>query len=151
MKFHVFEVKEPKFPVSFSSAKDVFDTMSGFSKSDREMFMILFLNTKNKMIDYVTHTIGTVDSSSVYPRDVLKSALYFNAAALIFCHNHPSGDPEPSTNDKMITKTMVMICELAGIPVLDHVILGKDVFYSFADAGLIDDYKRQGQQILNRL
>jgi len=93
MKFQVFVVVEPRFPVNFSKSKDVYDTMKTYKKSDREIFFILFLNSKNSMLDYVIHTIGTVDSSAVYPREVIRSALINNASSIIVCHNHPSGDP----------------------------------------------------------
>lgn len=143
MKFQVFEVVEPKFPVRFHSAGDVYDTMRAYEKSDREMFFVLFLNIKNMMIDYVVHSIGTVDTSAVYPRDVIRSAIVNNASAIIICHNHPSGDPEPSGCDKEITRILVLACQIVGISVLDHVVIGKDNYFSFADKGLLEDYRSE--------
>ena len=151
MKFQVFEVVEPRFPVNFSKSKDVYDTMKTYKKSDREIFFILFLNSKNSMLDYVIHTIGTVDSSAVYPREVIRSALINNASSIIVCHNHPSGDPRPSEADKEITRILVNACEIVGIPVLDHVIIGKEGHYSFADDGLIESYIVQAKETLGQV
>ena len=150
MKLDVFEVVEPKFPAAFHQSKDVYDQMQTFSKSDREMLFIIFLNTKNRMLDYVVHTIGTVDSSALYPRDVIRSAIVHNSTAIIICHNHPSGDPEPSECDRNITGILVTACQVVGIRVLDHVIIGSGNYFSFADAGLIEDYKCNADGILRQ-
>lgn len=150
MKLDVFEVVEPKFPAAFYQSKDVYDQMQTFSKSDREMLFIIFLNTKNRMLDYVVHTIGTVDSSALYPRDVIRSAIVHNSTAIIICHNHPSGDPEPSECDRNITGILVTACQVVGIRVLDHVIIGSGNYFSFADAGLIEDYKCNADGILRQ-
>jgi len=150
MKLEVFEVVEPKFPAAFHQSKDVYDQMQTLSKSDREMLFIIFLNTKNRMLDYVVHTIGTIDSSALYPRDVIRSAIVHNSTAIIICHNHPSGDPEPSECDRNITGILVTACQVVGIRVLDHVIIGSGNYFSFADAGLIEDYKCNADSILRQ-
>ncbi|MFH1974427.1 MAG: DNA repair protein RadC [Pseudomonadota bacterium] len=150
MKFQVFETSEPKFPDVYSTSNEVYESMKHYQKAGREMFFILFLNTKNRMIDYCTHTIGSIDSSAVYPREVIKAALLNDAASVIFCHNHPSGDPAPSENDKEITKHLVIACEIVGIKVLDHIILGRDNYFSFADCGSIGEYQRQSKYVMNQ-
>jgi len=76
---------------------------------------------------------GSLDSSPVHPREVYKSALLASAASVIFVHSHPSGDPEPSISDREITRQLKEAGELLGIEVLDHVIIGQDEYYSFAD------------------
>jgi DNA repair protein RadC len=81
-----------------------------------------------------------VDSSAVYPREIIKGALILGATAIICFHNHPSGDPEPSISDKEITKEIVFACKVMQIRFLDHVIMGSNCYYSFADKGLIEDY-----------
>ncbi len=151
MKFDVFEVPEPRFPATFHQSKDVYETMKAFSKSDREMFFILFLNTKNRMLDYVVHTIGTIDSCAVYARDVLRSAIMRNASSIIICHNHPSGDPEPSAGDKEITRALIAAFEIVEIRILDHVVIGNGRFFSFAEAGLMESYKVEAGDVLRRL
>ena len=110
-------------------------------KADREAFVVLFLNPKNQLIGAELHAIGDVDSSAVYPRQVMKSALLHNASALIFGHNHPSGNPEPSTCDREVTRDLVFAARVLQIKVLDHIICGPaPEIFSFADQGLIDDY-----------
>jgi len=83
---------------------------------------------------------GTLDSSSIYLREVMKSAIKKNAANLIFVHNHPSGSPEPSGSDEDVTKDLVFAGNLMQIKVLDHIIIGDNKYYSFADEGVIEEY-----------
>lgn len=83
--------------------------------------------------------MGSLDASVVHPREVFKAAIVANAAALICAHNHPSGDPEPSREDRAITERLRQAGTLLGIPVLDHIVLGDGTthYFSFADAGLL--------------
>jgi len=78
--------------------------------------------------------------SSVYPREIIKSAIKHNAVSLIFVHNHPSGSPEPSASDKEITKELIAASNTMQIKVLDHIIIGDNRYFSFADEGLIEEY-----------
>lgn len=103
----------------------------------REIFACIFLDTKNHIIQYQEVFFGTVDCAAVYPREVLKLALRFNASAVIFAHNHPSGSAEPSYSDKEITHTLTQALELVDIKVLDHVIVGDLDEVSFAEKGLM--------------
>ena len=110
-------------------------------RADRECFVILHIDPKNQLLAAELHSIGDVDAAAIYPRQVMKSALLHNASALIFGHNHPSGDPEPSLCDREITRALVLAARVLGIKVLDHVIIGpRSESFSFADQGLIDDY-----------
>ena len=106
--------------------------------SDREKFIVLHLNTKNEVISYEVVSVGTLNSSLVHPREVFKAAILNNAASIILCHNHPSGDPDPSKDDIALTKRFVDSGKLLGIEVLDHVIIGANNDYSLkeADSGL---------------
>jgi len=107
----------------------------------RECFVVVYLNPKNEVIKHEVSSVGTADSSAVYPREILRNALLTDATALIFFHNHPSGDPEPSLCDREITKELVFASKLMGLKVLDHIIIGRDGrYFSFADQGLIADY-----------
>ncbi|MGE0792581.1 MAG: DNA repair protein RadC [Candidatus Woesearchaeota archaeon] len=114
------------------SAKDVFNYCSPkLSNLDKEHFMILHLNTKNKVIRDEIISIGTLNSSLIHPREVFKSAIKDSSNSIILVHNHPSGDIEPSDEDKEVTKILTQAGELLNIKVLDHVIIGKKDYYSF--------------------
>jgi DNA repair protein RadC len=110
---------------------------------DRETFGVVYLDAQNQPTAIETLFEGTLTSSAVYPREVLKSALKHNAASLIFAHNHPSGCVEPSTNDRDITRELVLAASLMDVRVLDHIVVGADSHYSFADHGLIREYGKQ--------
>jgi DNA repair protein RadC len=128
-------------PVCHSS-KEVFDYLyHSLRDARREKFKVLFMDAKNRIIEEKTISEGTVDSSAVYPREVIKSALKFDASSLIFVHNHPSGDPTPSESDRDITKELVFAVQVMQVKVLDHIIIGNICFFSFADEGLIEDYE----------
>ena len=106
---------------------------------DREHFVILLLNQKNRVTGVNTVSIGSLSSSIVHPREVYKSAILSNAASIICGHNHPSTDCQPSREDRAITTRLVEAGKLLGISVLDHVIIGGDGrYFSFADEGLLD-------------
>ncbi|EMC3685664.1 DNA repair protein RadC [Vibrio cholerae] len=101
---------------------------------EHEIFAVLFLDNQHRLIEFKELFRGTVDAASVYPREVLKEALNVNAAAVIFAHNHPSGDPEPSQADRRITQRLKDALSLVDIRVLDHVVVGKSSV-SFAERG----------------
>lgn len=125
-----------------NSSQEVFDYLyHTMRESTREKFKVLFLDAKNRIIEEKTVFEGTVDSSIVYPREIIRAALRFNAISLIFVHNHPSGDPEPSQCDRDITKDLVFSAGVMQIKVLDHIIIGNNRYFSFADEGLIEDYE----------
>jgi DNA repair protein RadC len=102
-----------------------------------EVFACLFLDNQHRVIEFEELFRGTIDSASVYPREVAKRALHHNAAAVIFSHNHPSGICEPSTSDKHITDKLKQALNLFDIRVLDHFIVGDGSPYSFAEHGLL--------------
>ncbi len=97
----------------------------------REQFRILLLNIKNKLIKEVLISMGSLSSSIVHPREVLKPAIQASASALIFIHNHPSGDPQPSMDDIEITRRLVKSCAIMGIEALDHIIVADSGYFSF--------------------
>jgi DNA repair protein RadC len=102
-----------------------------------EVFACLFLDNQHRVIKLEELFRGTIDGASVYPREVVKQALYHNAAAVIFAHNHPSGITEPSQADKQITDKLKQALTLIDIRVLDHFIIGDGDPYSFAEHGLL--------------
>jgi DNA repair protein RadC len=123
------------------SSKEVFDYLyHALRDLKKEKFKVLFMDTKNQILEEKTIFEGTVDSSAVYPREIMKEALKCDASSLIFIHNHPSGDPEPSASDREITKELVFAAGIMHLKVLDHLIIGNNRYFSFADEGLIEDY-----------
>ena len=103
----------------------------------KEHFFILCLDTRNRVNNINQVSIGNLDSSIVHPREVFKDAISSYAASVIFVHNHPSGDLEPSAEDIQLTRRLVEAGELLGIPVLDHIITGKNGFTSLKSRNLI--------------
>lgn len=104
---------------------------------EREEFMVLYLNQQNQLIAHETLFAGSISSTEVHPREVVKRALYFNAAAVLFAHNHPSGDTTPSQADKAVTQRLVQALQLVDIRVPDHLIVGGTQILSFAEHGLL--------------
>ncbi|MBE5395387.1 JAB domain-containing protein [Brevibacillus borstelensis] len=98
-------------------------------ETDREQFLLLCLNAKNEPTAIHTVSVGSLDASIVHPRDVYKTAILANSAAVIVAHNHPSGDPTPSNQDLEVTKRLQEAGELLGIAVLDHIIVGTEGAY----------------------
>jgi DNA repair protein RadC len=100
---------------------------------------VLLLNQKNRVVGVNTVSIGSLTASVVHPREVFKPAILSNAAAIILAHNHPSGQPQPSQEDRVLTVRLVAAGKLLGISVLDHVIIGDgtSAYFSFADEGLL--------------
>lgn len=107
---------------------------------DQEVFKIILLNGQNRILKILEVTRGSLTSARVYPREVVKIALRYSAAALVLIHNHPSGVAKPSPEDRKLTRDLVFVCLLLGMKVHDHIIIGDNDKYSFADAGLIDQY-----------
>lgn len=104
---------------------------------EAEVFAILFLDNQHRLIEYREMFFGTIDSASVYPREVVKAALYNNAAACILSHNHPSGVAEPSQADIALTRRLKEALALVDIRVLDHLVVGQRDIVSFAERGLL--------------
>ncbi|MDG2916025.1 DNA repair protein RadC [Bisgaard Taxon 10/6] len=100
---------------------------------EREVFCVLFLDNQHRLIKKEEMFQGTINAASIYPREIIKTALYCNAAALILAHNHPSGRAEPSAADERITKQIQAAAELMEIRILDHFIIGKGCYFSFAE------------------
>ena len=131
-----------KDPVN--NSKELFDYLYHSIRDKRqESFNVVFLDAKNKVITTEMLFKGTLTASSVYPREVVQAALNHNAAALIFAHNHPSGDPTPSTEDVSITRRLIFACRVMGITVHEHIVIGDTRFFSFADQGYIADMNRE--------
>jgi len=114
--------------------------MTYFKECEREEFKVLLLNKKNEVIKHLDIATGSTDAAVVLPREVFRQAVREATPSIIVCHNHPSGDPEPSRADHMITQRLQESGELLGIRLLDHVVFGDGRFVSFKDRGLLDDH-----------
>ena len=134
---HAIEQKMQR-GASFSSPAAVKEylraKLAGF---EHEVFAVLFLDTQHRLIEYAEMFRGTIDSASVYPRELVKEALRLNAAAVIVSHNHPSGNSEPSAADKAMTSQLRQALALVDIRTLDHVIVAGTRTTSFAERGLL--------------
>jgi len=104
---------------------------------EREVFLVLFLDNQHRLIKTEEMFLGTINAANVYPREIIKTALYCNAAAMILAHNHPSGIAQPSHADKSITQKIKSAAELMEIRLLDHFIIGKGCYFSFTEQGLL--------------
>ncbi|PJG83715.1 RadC family protein [Caviibacterium pharyngocola] len=104
---------------------------------EREVFVVLFLDNRHRLIKKEEMFLGTINSAAVYPREIIKTALCYNAAAVILAHNHPSGEAQPSQSDKLITDKIKQAAEIVEVRVLDHFIIGKGCYFSFCENGWI--------------
>ena len=107
------------------------------SAQGREEFAVLFLDSQHRLIEMQTLFRGTLNQTSVYPREVIKAALDVNAGAVVLAHNHPSGSPEPSRADEYLTQTLKSALQLVDVRVLDHMVVGGSFVVSFAERGLL--------------
>jgi len=116
-----------------STAKDVYEQMTDIKDASKEIFVAFHLNTKNQVIAREILAIGILDAGLIHPREVFRSAIINNVNSIILAHNHPSGDTEPSTEDKEITKNLKQAGELLDIKILDHVVVGTNGYTSLKE------------------
>jgi DNA repair protein RadC len=122
----------------FNSPENVYQYLCHTMRDlDHEIFKVIFLNAQNEIIEIKNISRGGLSQNHVSPREVIVHALKYKAARLIFAHNHPSGNPKPSRKDKKMTAEFLIICKLMEMRLLDHIIIGNNRYYSFADEGLI--------------
>ena len=126
----------------YQSSQEVFDylyySMRGLKN---EVFKVIHLNSQNQINEILDLVKGTPSNIYVSPREIVESAIRYSAVSMIFVHNHPSGDPTPSKNDKQLTRDLVFIAGLLQIKVLDHIIIGDNIHFSFHGEGLIEKYE----------
>ncbi len=133
-----FETKQ-----ALSSPQQVMETIhklwSEFPEYDkaRENCFIMYLNTKNKLLCVELHAQGTIDQAIVYPREIIRKALFCNATGVIVIHNHPSDICNPSNEDKMLTTRIKEACNIMDIKLLDHIIIAGKEYFSFQEENLI--------------
>lgn len=123
---------EQKEKVLLNSSKKIYEYFKNiFIEEYQECFYALYLDTKSKLISYKLLFKGTINSSCVHPREVFKNAFLESAYSIIVIHNHPSGDSTPSKEDIKVTETLMEIGKIMAIPVVDHIIIGNNQYYSF--------------------
>jgi DNA repair protein RadC len=131
-------------PYRFGSSQEVFDYLYHSMRDlKREVFKVLFLNSQNRILSVEDLFEGTLTTSTVYPREIIRRALEVHAAALVFAHNHPSGDPKPSRDDIRITRDLFWAGRIMGVRVLDHLIIGEGQYTSLADLGYMGRFQKE--------
>jgi len=132
-KIYLRETKLQK-QIYINSSKELFDYLRlDLQNEQEEVFKVVFLNTQNKFIKEEELFRGTIDKNYIYPREIVKKILNYNAKSVIFVHNHPSGIVKPSKADIEITKKMQITLETLDINVLDHIIIGGNDYFSFSE------------------
>lgn len=121
------------------SPRDCYELFKEFlGEVDREYFVVMCLDVKNQPTNISVVHIGSLNASIVHPREVLKTAILSNAASIICCHPHPSGDPTPSQEDIEVTNRLVEASLIVGVEMLDHIVLGDDSYVSMKESGYFE-------------
>jgi len=114
-----------------SEAREVYLTFKHLSEEEQELFLAISLDTKNRIIKAHLSSIGTLNKTIIHPRDIFREAIRDNADGIILIHNHPSGDCNPSKEDIEVTKKLIGVGKFLDIKILDHVIIGKEKWWSY--------------------
>ena len=130
------EVNDTNLP-TIATPKDAVAQLIELRQNKKEHFVVLYLNARRQLIHKETISVGTLNANLVHPREVFEPALKNSAAQVVVAHNHPSGDPDPSEDDRMITKKLADAGNMMGIEVMDHVIMGKSSYFSFKEQKLL--------------
>ncbi len=116
----------------------------------REVFKAIYLNARNEIVDESVIARGSLTSSAVYPREIMNLAYRSGAAAMVFAHNHPSGSTVASAEDRRVTRELVIAGETLQVSVVDHIIVGENGYFSFADEGIIESCKEEYRQFMGK-
>jgi DNA repair protein RadC len=143
MNVRVYESQEPIFKTPVDNPKKVYDSIKHYSTIDREIVIILSLNSACQVLDCAVVSVGGITHSDICPSTIFKPAVLAGASSIIIAHNHPAGRLDPSPCDCSITKTLLKAAQLLGLKLLDHMIITRTGFYSFADAGKMDEYEAE--------
>jgi len=136
--------EEKAFHGAVKSSADVVDFLMPLMRDlKKELFKILLLDKGNRIFEMVDIDLGTVDRVNPSVREILITALKYQSPAMIVAHNHPSGNVEPSESDKILTKDLLIAARAMELRIFDHVIIGENNYFSFADEGLIEDYEME--------
>jgi DNA repair protein RadC len=136
------EIDDFKRPVR--DQKEVLAYFRSISPYDKEAVFVLYLDARNRVIDYRQESSGTLTQSVIYPREIIKRVMDKAASSIILCHNHPSGSPNPSEMDKRVTKKLLFACRHMDCHLQDHIVIGAgEKYFSFYEQGLIENYNGQ--------
>jgi len=134
--------EEKRLPGPVRHSSDVANILMPLMRDlKKERFVLLLLDGRNAVSKMVDIDYGTVDRANPYIRDIIQMAIRNNAPSVIVAHNHPSGSTTPSENDKAFTRSLMMAAKATGINFFDHIIIGNDCYFSFADKGFIGEYE----------
>ena len=134
--------EEKAFQGVVKSSSDVVDSLMPLMRDlKKELFKILLLDKSNFISEVIDIDLGTVDGVNPSIRDVLMTALKYQAPSMILVHNHPSGNIEPSEADKILTKDLIIAARAMELRIFDHLVIGENDYFSFADEGLIEEYE----------
>ena len=139
-KCKLVKEREVEYEAEISCARDAEKLFRklGLNKEPEEVFWIACLNTKGKVIGMHEVSRGSLAICPVHPRDIFKRALLNNASSIILCHKHPSGDPDPSSEDKELTRRLIQAGKILGVKIVDHIVVG-DYYFSFAGNGYMEE------------
>jgi len=145
-------IKETDFPYSavpMMNPQAVVEFAGALEDADVEKMIVLYLNTKNKLIG-IKINAGTINRQVIFPREIIKEALLSSSACFVLVHNHPSGDPTASPEDVSLTRSIIEAAALFDMNVLDHIIIGADKsYFSLSEKGLMPTFAKSGQINLN--
>jgi DNA repair protein RadC len=137
MKYDLVSERHLRYSVKITNPADAYSVLKRYAKSKQEQFLLITLNGAHDIIGLAIISIGLVNRTIVHPREVFRPAIKDAATAVIVAHNHPSGHLEPSPEDIEITRHLIEVGELIGIPLLDHLVFSKTGFISLKERGLI--------------
>lgn len=135
MTYMIVSERRAKETVKVTNPEDIYQALSRYHRKRKENFLVLTLNGAHEVISIRIISIGIVNKSIVHPREIFIEAIKDNAAAIVVAHNHPSGNTEPSEEDREVTRRLTEAGKILGINVLDHVVFGQHGYYSFLEKG----------------
>lgn len=135
MTYEIVSERTIKYSVKITNPYDIYKATLRYAKAKKEQFIIITLNDQIEILSIVIVSIGLVNRTLIHPREVFIKAIKDMATGIIICHNHPSGNLDPSFEDRETTERLAKAGEIIGIPVLDHVIISKNGYYSFKERG----------------
>jgi len=144
VQIQLIRENKPAYKTGVNSSKCAYDLVKDdVSLFDRERFLTIYLDRKNNIMGVNEAGSGSLSSSAVYTREVYKGAILSQASAVIFVHNHPSGDPTPSFTDKKLTRDLIEAGKMLNIQIHDHIIIGDSGYFSFGDSGMISSIYKE--------